>query len=148
MQRKLLPLLLLLVTFFNIYAQPNYTSANFGVAGDSLFYTKVLLDTNYGYNFAHAGNNINWNFSSFTPYSQFNFDFLSPVTAGYRNAFIAKCVGSGGTGAACNTQFNTLTNVAFRSLDSIKISGYTFDNLVAHDFKTNRSEERRVGKEC
>ena len=142
--KKHLPITLALVVLYMVsLAQGPYTVAEFGAVGDSLFYTSVNVDTST-LNFAQAGTNTNWNFSSLAPTTQFNFDFLNPLTAGYRASFLTECTGAGGTAGACNTQFNALTNVAFRDLNNINIQGTVFTNVTTHDLKTANSLEVNI----
>jgi PKD repeat protein len=127
------------------FTQVTYTSANFGVVGDSLFYTKIKLDTNYGYNYAQAGVNQNWNFSGVVPpTTQFYDDYLNPKTAGYKAAFITGCEAGGGTVAQCNTRFNNLTNLAFNNFDTLQISNLRFFNQVTMDNKTTGLLEKEI----
>lgn len=145
MKKVLLLALCLLTLKAATFAQVTYTSANFGVAGDSLFYTKVTLDTNYGYNYAQAGVNQTWNFSGvIPPTTQFYDDYLNPKTAGYKAAFIASCEGGGGTLAQCNTRFNTLTNLAFNNFDTLQVSNLRFFNQLTMDNKTTGLLEKEI----
>jgi len=145
MKKQILFAIILLFTSAIIKAQGPYTNAEFGVVGDSLFYTSVNVDTST-LNFALAGANANWNFSSLAPTTQFNYDFLNPLNAGYRAAFLTECTGGGSTLTQCNTQFTNLTNVAFRDLQNINIQGTLFTNVVNNDLKTaNALEENILG---
>jgi len=124
-------------------AQGPYTSAEYGVAGDSLFYTSVNVDTST-LNFAQAGTNVVWNFSTLNPNTQYYNDYLYPATAGYRTAFITECVAAGGTLGNCNAQFTALTNLAFKSQNNINIQGTIFTDVVSNDLKTNTTLETNI----
>ena len=132
-----------LLSPFITKAQGPYTSAEFGNAGDSLFYTSVNVDTST-LNYALGGAGVNWNFSTLAPTTQFNLDFLNPLTAGYKAAFLTECTGGGGTLPQCNTQFNNLTNIAFRDLQNINIQGTVFNNVVYNDLKTANALEVNI----
>jgi len=143
MKKQILFAFILIFTTFIARAQGPYTSTEFGVVGDSLFYTSVNVDTST-LNYLQAGANVTWNFSSLTPTNQFNFDFLNPLNAGYRAAFITECTAGGNTVAHCNTEFNTLTNVAFRNITNINIQGTVFTNVVNNDLKSATSLEENI----
>ena len=137
------PLLLLSAAVFlitTVIAQPNYTSTNYGSAGDSLFYSSVTLPSGTS-GFAQSGANQTWNFSTLSPTTQFYEYFLNPTTAGYRGTFLAECIAGGGTGAACRSQFNSLTNLGFHELTNYRLPNYTFSNVVSHDLKSSGSLE-------
>jgi len=135
MKKQILFALFPLFIAANLNAQVSYSSTNYGVAGDSLFYTEYNADTSTLV-YALAGTNMNWNFSSLSPTNQGNLDFMNPQTAGYRNPFIQNCVADGGTLLSCNNEFNTLTNLAFREPRNVTISGFTFRNIVDNDLKS------------
>lgn len=136
---KLSAVLLFLLIQRCLFSQVTYTSANYGNAGDSLHYSEAIIGSGSSYNFSQAGANVNWNFSTLTPTSQYNFKFLAPDNAGYLNTFVNQCVAAGGTNNNCTTEFNSLTNVALNSNDSMFVSTYTFINLISHDEKTTDS---------
>jgi len=138
MKKHLLLVCISLLSILHSFSQVSYTAADFGVAGDSLFYSRVVLN-NSSDNFSLAGANVSWNFSNLSPTTQFPYQFLVSGTAGYRPSYVTKCIAGGGTTNGCIADFNALTNVAFKSNDSITISTYTFSNLVTMDEKANNS---------
>lgn len=142
--KKLLLLLSLAVVVFDLSAQITYPSSDFGVAGDSLFYTKVTLSTSQVYYFFQAGANQTWNYSTFTPTTQYNEDYLNPTTAGYRPTFLAECVAGGNTLATCRADFNNLTNLALPTNANQTISTYTFTNIVDMDYLSANSLETNI----
>ena len=143
MKKQILFALILISCSLISFAQGPYTSAEYGVAGDSLFYTSVNVDTST-LNFGQAGANVVWNFSTLSPTTQYYTDYLNPATAGYKTAFLTECVAAGGTLANCNTQFNNLTNVAFKDQNNINIQGTVFTDVVNNDLKTNNVLETNI----
>jgi PKD repeat protein len=144
MRKQLLAILVALIAAFGTSAQITYPSTDYGVAGDSLFYTKVTLSTQQVYYFFQAGANQTWNYSTFTPTTQYYEDYLSPATAGYRATFLTECVGGGSTLGTCRTDFNNLTNLAIPTNQNTTISTYTFTNVIDMDDLSAASLETNI----
>jgi PKD repeat protein len=125
-------------------AQTTYPSSDFGVAGDSLFYTKVTLSPSQVYYFFQAGANQTWTYPTFTPTTQYNEDYLNPNTAGYRPTFLTECVAGGNTLLTCRNDFNTLTNLALPTNLDQTISSYTFTNIIDMDELTTGSLKTNI----
>ncbi len=143
MKKQILFAFSFILICFVTRAQGPYTSAEYGVAGDSLFYTSVNVDTST-LNFAQAGANAVWNFSTLTPTTQYYNDFLYPATAGYKATFINECVAAGGTIGNCNASFNALTNLAFKNQNNTNIQGTVLTDVVNNDLKTANLLETNI----
>ena len=144
MKKVILSLAVAIAFVFDISAQITYPSTDFGVAGDSLFYTKVTLSSQTVYYFFQAGANQTWNYSTFTPTTQFSEDYLNPTTAGYRATFLTECIAGGNTAAACRTDFNNLTNLALPTNANQTLSTYTFTNIIEMDYLSAASLETNI----
>lgn len=143
--KKILPLIVcFLFAQAALIAQVTYSSTDFGVAGDSLFYSKIVLDTNYGYNYVQAGANVTWDFPAFNITTQYYQYYLDPKTAGYRPSFVTSCEAGGGTAAQCITRFNNLTNLALNSLDTTTLGNLKFYNQLIMDEKSTASLETNI----
>jgi PKD repeat protein len=133
--KTFIPVLFLSILCAGLFAQaPVYTASEFGVAGDSLYYSVVTGDSiqNLAYNQAGAG--VNWNFSTLSPTVQVNDNYLNPLNSGYLRAFLTECAAAGNRPITCETDFVSLTNLAFRAMTRFQVSTFTFSNVVTEDY--------------
>ena len=135
-----------LLLFTLSYSQITYSSSDYAQIGDQFIISQATGDSINSNNFDTTGISISWDFSSIILDAQSNRRFVDPDTAGYKNSFLTNCVLGGGGTAACNSQWNSSTNLAEVALDSIVLGTFKFSNVVNHyDLQSNSLRQTVIG---
>lgn len=133
-----------LLLFTLSYSQITYSSSDYAQIGDQFIISQATGDSINSNNFDTTGINISWNYSNIILDAQHNRRFINPDTAGYKSAFLTNCVLGGGGAAACNSQWNSSTNLAEIAFDSIKLGSFKFSNVVNHYDKQSNSLSQTI----
>lgn len=141
-------LTLLLTTFLLIFsslrAQITYQSSDYAGVGEHYLVSTNLFS--FTSNFSETGENFEWDFSNLLATQQDALEYVDPDDAGYFVPFYAQCVLQTGGIFSCNGDWNNLTNLAYKLLDSLVLAGYEFRDVVSHLKKTNTTlEETMLG---
>ncbi len=126
MKKILLYFSTLIYSISIVQAQTTFTAADYAQIGDSFLYSSRT--TGMGLDFDTTGANMVWDYSSLAPKEQRQEFFIDPTNSGYQtqwclqNNFVFNC----------NAKFADLTNLAYRSRDTLNISGVSAENQVDH----------------
>lgn len=116
---------ILVISIASTMSQVTYQSSDYAVLGDT------FIVSNAGPSalpFDQGGFNVNWDFSSLVPIRQFTRRFIDPNDGGYKNTW---CL-INGLIFTCNSEFNDLTNLAEKGLDTVDLMSFTLTNVVNH----------------
>ena len=101
----------------SLQAQITYPISQYATPGDSFLYSQAPVSANL--NWALAGSNVTWDYSALGTREQASEVWLNPDRAGYRTAWIARCVAAGNP-LTCFSRWDQLTNLAIRDFTSVE----------------------------
>lgn len=133
----------LLPLFFvqGVRAQITYSSNEYASIGDTFLLSRAQLNLNQ-FDYANAGANISWDFSTLTAATQRTERFVDPSTAGYELAFISNCILNGGGIFNCPQEWNALTDIAQLDMQGgalFSLLPVSISNVVRHFAIDNQS---------
>jgi hypothetical protein len=131
---------LLLVAFpFLCFAQPVYTSNDYGGVGTALTFSGAAIDSVFINNeLSVEGENVNWDFGQLAIVDQFTVAVESKDQSGYQAGFITTCIAQGGGFQECNRIWNE--DVQYAIPVNANLNGFT-DGGGLEDLKLFRNLE-------
>ncbi len=113
-------------------AQTVYTAADYLAVGDSLRFSTAAAGLG-DFDFAATGADFTWDFADLPVANQRTDAYFDPNDAGYR---LPWCLANGYL-LNCQSQFDELTNLGRRGLDTLNLGPIVAQNLVNHSKKTD-----------
>jgi len=123
-------------------AQITYTSSDFMQIDDTMLYSQQTLNLST-FNFETTGANISWDYSALGYETQNTTSYFDPANSGYQNIW---CANNNYGPLVCSTNFESLTNLATRSLDSLSLGQVSITNRVSHQLSSaDVLQDRMIG---
>ena len=128
MIKKIIISVVFTVVTIGLFAQPVYTSADFGHVGTEHRYSSAGVFGISSIDFSQTGQNHVWNYSTLNPESQVITGYINPEINGFRESFILTCISGGGNILSCINLWSELADMSTTTTDTLDLSGFSFSN--------------------